>query len=175
MQTNMIDNNGNIVTSNMPLDYLTGMDMVEMKRPKPAVYYTFNRFNGDWDFDLNLSKNYYLEFLNKVLDTFIYLYIDQSPFKTSIYAKKIQEASMILQGTDNPNELPILFNEASLKQISLVDLANKVLLNASNLDNLKNNVELLKVEYKLVIDRSVDDKEMMIAINDLQTKLNRLK
>ena len=47
MQTNAIDGNGGIIATNLPAGYLTGLNMVEMKRPKPAVYYTFNKFNGD--------------------------------------------------------------------------------------------------------------------------------
>jgi len=175
MQTNAIDGNGGIIATNLPADYLTGLNMVEMKRPKPAVYYTFNKFNGDWDFDLNLCTIFYQDFMNKIINNFIELYVNTSAFKTSIYAKKIDEATLVLQGNENPNELPLLFNEASLKQISLVDLANSVLANANNLSNLKNKVELLRIEYKTNISKSIDDKEMNIHINDLQTKLKRLK
>jgi hypothetical protein len=175
MQSNVVDSNGNIIATNIPSDYLNSLNMVEMKRPKPAVYYTFNKFNGDWDFDLNLCVIFYQDFMNKIINNFIELYVNTSAFKTSIYAKKIDEATLVLQGNENPNDLPLLFNEASLKQISLVDLANSVLANANNLSNLKNKVELLRIEYKTNISKSIDDKEMNIHINDLQTKLKRLK
>lgn len=175
MQTNAVDSKGNIIATNLPTDYLTGLNMVEMKRPKPAVYYTFNKFNGDWDFDLNLCTIFYQDFMNKIINNFIELYVNISEFKTSIYAKKIQEAALVLQGNENPNELPILFNEASLKDISLIDLANSVLFNAENLSNLKNKLELLRIEYKMNINRSIDDKEMDLHITDLQTKLKSLK
>ena len=166
--------NGNIIT-NINQELFDGnTDLNITVRPKPGPYYILNQYSRDWDFDLELAKKYFINIIEEKLKEFFAYIIDVGNLKSEIYEQKYQEALKVTIGNYNDFEIPLLSKEAFFRNISVLELSESVINNYNTLKSKKQNIELLRMEFKLSINNCKTDTEMKYLVSTLNMRLQNI-
>ena len=131
-----------------------------VRPPKPSLYHIW--VNGEWI--ENVSDAVRKALLQ--LDSLIESSRSQPTGRDTAYAQKVQEA------TQDPNlPSPLLEAEAGIRQITLDELKGQVLQRHKEEVELIKKTELLRIKYKLAIEKALTLYEIEQSLENLKTDL----